>query len=349
MEATVNQKMIGRVHIEKHKANGEVTFSSEFDNVFLISGYRSMVRFWTAGVPDGVSPSYGENRRSRLCLYLGTGTTEPSIYDPGLVSRSETLGAKYYINDDKKNDFNSETGTEFDANNWIVGSYTFTYQYGEGQAAGVWSELGLADPRYEYPMTRALIRDESGNPITLTVLADEFLVVKYTIKFVVPKFLEIGNQLINGTDTRIIMGFGEMRYATGHSPGRVVGPDGFTFNYGNSRDYAVINESHIYTSTVSLNESTGLTGSSSSSENTDTTNTTADADGLGITVVSMTNPKTENWNIYGWGPRSSHVYSDFFIKFIPHFVKAADERLTFTVHLRFVPEGYDPALDTGAP
>lgn len=57
-----------------------------------------------------------------------------------------------------------------------------TYRFGEGVAAGNLSEIGLGWTNTNL-FNRALIKDASGNPTTITVLADEFLDVVVELRF----------------------------------------------------------------------------------------------------------------------------------------------------------------------
>lgn len=61
-------------------------------------------------------------------------------------------------------------------------------QFGQGQAAGNLSEIGIQHSSLSGPLwSRALILDGSGNPTTITVLEMDFLTCYYTIRLMIPK------------------------------------------------------------------------------------------------------------------------------------------------------------------
>jgi len=62
---------------------------------------------------------------------------------------------------------------------------TVVRQFGEGAAAGNLSEIGLGDA--DNLFSRALILDEFGSPTTITVLANEYLTVYYTLRVYIPQ------------------------------------------------------------------------------------------------------------------------------------------------------------------
>lgn len=64
---------------------------------------------------------------------------------------------------------------------------SITYRFGAGAAAGNLTEVGVGYDSSGFKVSsRALIVDGSGNPITITVLSDEYLDVTYTMRMYVP-------------------------------------------------------------------------------------------------------------------------------------------------------------------
>lgn len=174
----------GHVRVVKHKASGEITQELEFDNAVLDAGMRAMHDYLMTDVYVGHNKGPINWFRH---LFLGTGTTEPTRADVGLEARDPLLAAKYsaYGRDDTRFYGSSVPDVSYQDNDnyvyWTQIEYRF--DYGEGEAEGVWTELGLCwDTSYNNPTTRALFRDENGNPISLTILSDEFLTVYYTIR-----------------------------------------------------------------------------------------------------------------------------------------------------------------------
>lgn len=184
--------VFGRVQVIRSNKAGEVIQSLEFDNAVLDSGLAELFRRWCS---SGMSWTAGTTPMNLArYLFLGTGATEPTTGDTGLENRSGTLAGKLQTNNTEAHDW----GNTIDFNNdyydiW----YQFRFGYGEGEAEGVWTEVGLGDENYSHPLTRALFRDENGQPISLTILSDEYLTVFYTITFIMEP-QDAGEILING-------------------------------------------------------------------------------------------------------------------------------------------------------
>lgn len=65
---------------------------------------------------------------------------------------------------------------------------TVRHQFGQGQAAGNLSEIGIQHSGLSGPLwSRALILDGAGNPTTITVLPDDFLTCYYTLRIMIPQ------------------------------------------------------------------------------------------------------------------------------------------------------------------
>lgn len=148
----------GHIKVEKWAKGGPVEVR-EFPNVVLNVGWENMKTRFTV---DPVNPRY---------LYLGTGTTEPKATDTGLQAIGSSLGSKFR--------FSESFGGNASQRRFDV---TIRFDYGEGEAQGTWTELGLAyGETYTQPFNRALFRDQNGAPQAITVLSDEFLRVFVTL------------------------------------------------------------------------------------------------------------------------------------------------------------------------
>ena len=79
--------------------------------------------------------------------------------------------------------------------------YTFIiekFEFAEGVAAGNLAEVGVGSSATNL-FSRALIKDGSGNPTTITVLSDEFLRVEYEFRAEIPETDTTGTFDIDGT------------------------------------------------------------------------------------------------------------------------------------------------------
>lgn len=179
---TYNPQMTGRVHVIKHNASGEVVLDKKFDNHVLDSGMDFLITHMVGMTDYRNALAFQMNH-----LFLGSGTTEPAFSDTGLESRSGTLAGKKALSKSDDYVYSStlpRVGHADEENHVYWTEITFNFQYAQGEAEGVWTELGLADDlSYTNPVTRALFRDENGDPISLTVLSDEYLTVFYTVRF----------------------------------------------------------------------------------------------------------------------------------------------------------------------
>lgn len=160
----------GRFTITKRNAKREVIEEREFKNIVLDVGYDNLIE------------NLFRMRPFPRNLFLGTGTNEPSASDAGLQSRSPTLESKYYAG------YTAEDAQYVDHPDAPNGYYTksilhIRFEYGQGEAEGVWNELGLAyDTSYLKPFNRSLFKDEYGNATSVTILSDEYLSVTYTLE-----------------------------------------------------------------------------------------------------------------------------------------------------------------------
>lgn len=76
-------------------------------------------------------------------------------------------------------------------------SLTRTFEFSLGEKVGTFSEIGLfSSPSSSDLIAGQLIKDELGNPTTITLLSDEQLIVTYTIDLTVPN-----NSINSGTGT----------------------------------------------------------------------------------------------------------------------------------------------------
>lgn len=192
----------GKFRVIKSKG-GAVTYDNTFPNVVLDVGFDN---FWS-------NPSGPLKRDFFSHLFLGTGTTAPTRQDAGLEARSGTLAGKGRV---------SYEETSGNAAEYKYQRHVARFDYGEGEAEGVWTELGLAESTsYNIPFNRSLIKDENGNPISLTILSDEYLTVYYTVEFWLKNMAPLENtgsitfngQTVNYTITTDATGWGYGDYA----------------------------------------------------------------------------------------------------------------------------------------
>ena len=82
---------------------------------------------------------------------------------------------------------------------------TVQHQFGQGQAAGNLSEIGIQRSSTSGALwSRALILDGQGNPTTITVLPDDFLTCYYTLRIMIPKEDAVFNIDVDYDDDGIV-------------------------------------------------------------------------------------------------------------------------------------------------
>lgn len=169
LSAEVGIALSGRWRVVKENSDG-IVMDESFDNIVLDVGWENFKEY---AVATFYASAY---RPVPKYLYLGTGSTEPAATDLGLESVSATLPGKYRTALSFSGDTSYPNGIGYHQAN-------LTFAYGEGEAEGVWTELGLAyDDAYSKPYNRSLFRDENGSAISITVLNDEWLTIYVSLK-----------------------------------------------------------------------------------------------------------------------------------------------------------------------
>jgi hypothetical protein len=142
-----------------------------FDNLITNTG-MNRIGGVTTNSNDGLS-----SFRS-LCgrFVVGSGSAVPQFTDTALQNPVAFASA--------------DVETDNESSNYDRGWYEITvrHQFGQGQAAGNLSEIGIQHTSTSGPLwSRALILDGQGNPTTITVLPDDFLTCYYTLRIMIPK------------------------------------------------------------------------------------------------------------------------------------------------------------------
>ena len=144
-----------------------------FDNLITDVG---MNRVGT--VTTNSNSSSSGNVFNSLCgrFVVGSGSTTPAFTDTALANPVAFASAEPVLYSE--------------SSNYTRGWYEITvrHQFGQGQAAGNLSEIGIQHTSLSGPLwSRALILDGAGNPTTITVLPDDFLTCYYTLRIMIPQ------------------------------------------------------------------------------------------------------------------------------------------------------------------
>lgn len=187
MNVEINTKLSGRYKIQKFKVDGD-------GNCIESTGELVADWFENTIVDDGLN-WIGVNGTSPINTVLvqcrvGGGNTTPTESDTTLVSQIGT------------------TTTVTSTTNGTSGSSPYygyvrkTFRFGVGAAAGNLTEVGIFGHTGNNTMfSRSLIKNGSGDPITITVLSDEILDVTYEVRIYAPETdITYGPLSISGVD-----------------------------------------------------------------------------------------------------------------------------------------------------
>lgn len=143
--------------VHKGDVENPVEKTGWFDNIVLDSGLQRMkVNTWYSGIS------------------VGSGNSTPVVTQVGLDS---------YINRTTTTSVNVTVGSSVDEDSRQYFWQRMTYRFGAGAAAGNISEVGLSWGTGDSLWNRALVKNNLGNPTTITVLSDEYLDISVEIRF----------------------------------------------------------------------------------------------------------------------------------------------------------------------
>lgn len=154
-------KMEGRFSFKKYKKDGMLVQDvSTVPNLITNAGLVMLGTGWAPAV------------------FVGTGTSAPAFTD-------STLQAYRAHTNTVQSNWNRRSAMSPVPGEWMEG--TATWRFDVGTASGNLTEVGIGrivNPSpFQYELfSRALIVDGSGSPISITVLADEYLDVTYTLR-----------------------------------------------------------------------------------------------------------------------------------------------------------------------
>lgn len=167
MNISVNTGLSGRFRLVKSR-NGEVSQELEFDNLILDSGLEQL----------GVGAIVDRCK-------VGSGSTAPTVYDVNLAAELATSTDRRAV---------TPYITANTASRWT--EIKTCYRFAAGVGTGTIAEVGMGWASGLW--SRALIKDGSGVPTTITKLADETLDVYYTLRIQLPASDITGSIVLEG-------------------------------------------------------------------------------------------------------------------------------------------------------
>jgi len=142
-----------------------------FDNLITNTGMNRVGEVTTNQINNAQSFSL-------LCgrFVVGSGSATPQFTDTALQNPVAFASSDVVLDNESSN---------YDRG-WF--EMTVRHQFGQGQATGNLSEIGIQHTSMSGPLwSRALILDGQGNPTTITVLPGDFLTCYYTLRIMIPK------------------------------------------------------------------------------------------------------------------------------------------------------------------
>lgn len=178
----IHTSVSGRItSLQVIRADGTVKCDLAFDNIVTNTGLNFLA--------EGKGYDYGTFAQY---ITFGTGSAEPKPTDTACSSpvggRVEVLGGYNSVQVSRP-----EVGT-------VVSKRR--YQTGPGEVVGNLTECALLSTDYSLgAVTHALFRDSLGNPVTVTVLAGEQVIVDYELVFKYSLTDSVTTATINGVPT----------------------------------------------------------------------------------------------------------------------------------------------------
>lgn len=167
MNVEINTSISGRVRLVKHR-DGAVSEDMEFPNLILNAG---LDRWGTGRIIDR--------------CFCGAGTTAPAPSDVSMGSLIATSTTTQVVPS-----YRTANATE----RWT--EITICYRFAAGVGTGTWYEIGMGWDSGLW--SRALIKDGSGLPTSITKLSDETVDVYYTLRIQFPASDITGSILLKG-------------------------------------------------------------------------------------------------------------------------------------------------------
>lgn len=183
IKATQSIKMEGHINsLNVVSAEGNVKKSLSFPNVVLDQGIQRIFEFDVFEKGDLAG------------LVFGTGNSPEDASQTGL----DSPGSNGEIIPTGPSTFAfSDVDFVGDTHDTVENDMLLSFRSGEGTVAGTWSEMGIVDHN-GLLITRALIKDETGTPTTITVLNNEYLEVSYTLRIIKYMPVQTGSLNVGG-------------------------------------------------------------------------------------------------------------------------------------------------------
>lgn len=176
---TIRLSCAGHFTIFKHKEGEEPRMVADFDNLIVNQGMDRI----------GVGSCF-------QYIHVGTGSAAEANTDTQLQTFKVATSAN--------GGFGDTTASLLTGPYWV--SRTITRQFTPGQATGNITEVGAAWSATPTNLfSRALIRDGGGTPIAITVLANEYLTIQYTLKTYVSSTDVVSVINVDGVDRTVTL------------------------------------------------------------------------------------------------------------------------------------------------
>jgi len=153
------------------------------------SGEERVLADWFSNLITDIGLNNIVNNGWKAWCHVGTGTNAPAEADASLQTPVASTAAIS----------NSVTSNAGAPSYYSQASIDYTFPVG----AGTYTEVGVSNKAHtdgtQLMFSRARIVDGSGNPTSITVLADEFLVVTYRIR-IYPPLTDVSGTISIGSD-----------------------------------------------------------------------------------------------------------------------------------------------------
>lgn len=166
----------------------------KLEAVNAFSGERRLLADWF----DNLITNEGLNKVTTTAVgshcFVGSGNNPPNVNDASLQSLVATTST-----------IQSTSQTSQLSVSPYYWSSIVTYRFAQGAAAGNLSEIGIGQSGQSWIFSRALIKDTSGTPTTVTVMASEYLDVSYELRTYIPMSDVNVTRTMAGTNYDVLM------------------------------------------------------------------------------------------------------------------------------------------------
>ena len=290
-----------------------------------IPGERVLADWFSNLITDVGLDSIATVSGWKAFCHIGTGTLAPTTDNTALQTPVASTAAR-------SNVVNTNAGAP---SYYSQSSVDYTFPVG----AGTYTEVGVSNKAHtdgtQLLFSRALIVDGSGNPTSITVLADEYLVVTYRIR-IYPPLTDVTGTIGIGSDTHnYTIRAGNVNSLTRWVNALQDGGGPFAFN-GGSNNYLALSGRTSNLATITGSTSGGALGTTAVGDFTNIDYIVGSYQVLGTAKIPFSDMNSAGYiRCIDWRKAATtgtaYSWGFYQCEFVPDVTKNANIQLTFTL------------------